>query len=351
MRKGWAVWAVVGSLVVVGAGQAFDTVKTNKTGIAGRVIGMNSVKVDLQQAGAAALRREIFVNQIQTIYYDDDPKELKTAKDLVLEGRCAEALASLSRIKKEPGRAEVQQDIEFYKAYCAAKLALEGNGKITDSPEGPGAGRLMKAFADSYPNSYHYFEASELVGELLLAVRQYSQAADYFARLAKAPWPDYQMREGVGAGRSLLAQGKADEALAAFDKVLASTASGELVEIQRLSATLGKANALIALKKPEDAIQLTDDVLRKAPDDASLRSQAYNIEGTAHRQAGRVHEALFAFLHVEFFYASIPTAHAEALANLADLWEQVYKNERANTARETLEKLYPDSPWNKKTGK
>ena len=46
----------------------------------------------------------------------------------------------------------------------------------------------------------------------------------------------------------------------------------------------------------------------------------------------------------------MPDAHAEALANLADLWEQVHKTERANRARKTLEEEYKDSPWAKKGG-
>ena len=349
MRTCWAIGAVILSLIAGSASQAFDTVKTAKVGMSGHVIGITSVKVDLQQTGAAALLKEIPVNQILTIYFEDDPKELKTAKDHVLEGRYTEALAAIGRIKKEPGRAEVLDDIEFYKALCATKLALAGSGKIADSDDGPGAGRLMKSFADNHPNSYHYFEASELVGDLLLAVRQYAQAADYYGRLAKAPWTDYQMRAGVALGRALLAQGKIDDAIAAFDKVTDTAVDTDLAETQRLLATLGKADALVASKKPDEAIRLADGVLKKADaDDAPLRAQAYNIEGTAHRQAGRVQEALLAFLHVEVFYSSVPNAHAEALANLADLWEQVHKTERANAARQTLEKLYRDSPWNKK---
>ena len=355
MRSCWAIGAVVVSLLAGSSSQAFDTVKTAKIGMSGHVMSMTSVMVELQQTGSAALLKEIPVNQILTIYYEDDPKELKTAKDYVLESRYLDALTALGRIKKEPGRQDVLDDIEFYKAFCAAKLALAGSGKIADSEDGPGAGRLMKAFADNHPNSYHYFEASELVGDLLLAVRQYAQAADYYGRLAKAPWSDYQMRAGVALGRALLAQGKIDDALAAFDKVIDTVADTELAETQRQLATLGKADALVASKKPDEAIKLAEGVLKKVDtlkraeaDDAPLRAQAYNIEGAAHRQAGRVQEAILAFLHVEVFYASVPNAHAEALANLAELWEQVHKSERASIARQTLEKLYRDSPWVKK---
>ena len=92
----------------------------------------------------------------------------------------------------------MQQDVEFYKALCSAKLALGGSMKIVD------AGRMVKSFADANPKSYHYLEASETVGDLLVALGQYPQAAEYYARLENAPWPDYKMRAGVASGRALL---------------------------------------------------------------------------------------------------------------------------------------------------
>ncbi len=93
------------------------------------------------------------------------------------------------------------------------------------------------------------------------------------------------------------------------------------------------------------------DVLKSADsEDTPLLAQAYNVLGAAQRQAGRTQAALLAFLHVDVLYASLPDAHAEALANLAELWEQVHKTERANRARKTLEEQYPDSPWVKKSG-
>ena len=209
----------------------------------------------------------------------------------------------------------------------------------------------MKAFADANSKSYHYFEASEVVGDLLVAVRQYALAADYYDRLDKAPWPDYKMRAGVAAGRALLAQGKIAEAQAAFDKVIAIDAEGDLAQGQRALARLGKARGLVAGKKTDEAIKLGTEVLKGAdPKDVPLLAQAYNVLGTAYRQAGRTEEALLAFLRVDVLYASPPDAHAEALANLAELWEQVHKTERANRARKTLDEQYPDSPWAKKTG-
>lgn len=324
---------------------AFDSIKTKKGLLYGEVIGMDSTKVDLRTRNNS-LVKQIPVNEIEVIYYEGEPSDLKSAKNHVLAGRYAEAAASLKKIEKTPDRKEIQQDIDFYKALCAAKLALAGSMKIGD------AGRLMKAFADDNSKSYHYFDASEAVGDLLVAIGSFAPATEYYARLDLAPWPDYRMRAGVATGRVLLNQGKTAEALAAFDKVLANTADGDSPKKQRTAASLGKAGALVAMKKPDDAIKTVEAFLDKADaEDAQLMARAYNILGAAQRQAGRNKEALLAFLHVDVLYASVPDAHAEALSNLADLWEQVHKTERANRARKTLEERYPESAWAKKGGK
>jgi tetratricopeptide (TPR) repeat protein len=345
MKYRWVIGAVAVGLLAGSAGQAFDTVKMTTKPMPGRVVSVSAEKVDLEQLNTAKLVKEIPVNQVLNVHYDEDPTDLTNAKKAIIEARYTDALAALQRIKKEPDRAEVKQDIAFYPALCAAKLALSGSGKVAD------AGRMMKAFADANPNSYHYFEASELVGDLLVAVGQYAPAADYYARLAKAPWPDYQMRAQVATGRAMLAQGKTAEATIAFDRAIAIEGAGDLAESQRMLATLGKAGISWILKKPDEAIKIAEDVLRRAePDNAAVRAPAYNVIGTAHRQAGRTQEALLAFLHIDLDDAlsAVPSAHAEALANLAELWEQVHKGERAIRARKTLEELYKDSPWYKK---
>lgn len=343
MKMRWLVAAAVLSFALGGASHALDSIKTLKSTLPGHVVGMSPVKVDLEQGVNGSVPKEIPVNQIQTVYYEDEPAELKTAKTHVIAGHYSDAATALDRIKEEVTRPEIKQDIEFYKALCAAKMAIGGTGKLAE------AGRMMKTFADSNTKSYHYFEASEIVGEMLVAIRQYPQAAEYFGRLEKAPWPEYKMRAGVAAGRALLAQEKIDEAIAAFDKVMTTDVDNDMGLQQRTLAKLGKATALIASKKPDEAIAMAEDILKAADSgDAALMSRVYNVIGSAHRQAGRTKEALLAFLHVDVLYPGQSDAHAEALSNLVDLWEQVHKSERANRVRRTLEDEYPDSPWTKK---
>jgi tetratricopeptide (TPR) repeat protein len=342
----YLVLTLVLSCAVGDAAVAYDRVKIGKGSLYGEIVGMDSAKVELRQSSGNGLVKQIPANEIQAIFYDGEPGDLRAAKNHVLAGRFAEAWTALKKIDKTPDRPDVVQDIEFYKALCASKLALAGNMKIAD------AGRMMKAFADANSKNYHYFDASEMVGDLLVAAGAYAPAAEYYARLDAAPWPDYRMRAGVASGRALLNQGKTEEALAAFDKVLATKAEGDSAQQQQLAATLGKAAALLALKKSDEAIKLVEAFLDKAdPENAPLMARAYNILGTAQRQAGRNEEARLSFLRVDVLYASAHDAHAEALANLVDLWEKDHKTERANRTRKTLEERYPESPWAKKGGK
>ena len=134
---------------------------------------------------------------------------------------------------------------------------------------------MMKVFADANQDNYHYFEASEVVGDLLVAVRQYAQAAKYYERLDKAPWPDYQMRAGVASGRALLAQGKLAEAQKAFEKVAANDAEGDLAQGQRVQARLGLAGVLVAEKKPDDAVKID----RRHPEDGRSGGRAADGPG------------------------------------------------------------------------
>ncbi len=346
MKSYRLVLALVIAMASSAVCQALDSIRTSKGVLSGRVIGMDATKVDFEQGvGASALLKELPANEVQAIYFEGEPRDLRNAKNEVLRGRYAEALEMLEQMKDEPVRPEAVQDLQFYKAYCAAKLALGGSGKI------PEAGKMMLAFVDGNPKSYHYYQATAMVGDLLVAIRQYSKAGEYYSRLQNAPWPDYKMRAGVAIGKALLDQDKADQALAAFDKVIATEGTGELAQEQRLFAAVGKARALVALTKAEEAIKLLEEVLKKADaEHAPLMAQAYNAQGAAYKQAGRIKEAQLAYLHVDMLYSSQPAAHAEALANLVELWEQDHQRERANRHRQVLEEQYPDSPWAKKAG-
>jgi tetratricopeptide (TPR) repeat protein len=347
MQRWRLVFALGFLLFPAGGVHALDVIKTTTGVISGKVVGVSPYKVEFQQVPSGAAK-EVPVNQIVLLTFDGEPFSLKTAKNLIaVEHRYRDGLAALEKVKPEElgDRPEVQQEWEFYRALAVAKLALEGAGSVIE------ACKQMLVFVNDHPTSYHYLEACETIGDLLMANRSYAEAEKYYGKLARSPWPDYQIKAGVAVGYAQLDQGKTDEALRSFEAALAAPGGEEpLVQAQRSAAQLGKAAVLTATKKPGEAIALVEGLLPKAdPNNGKLIARAYNTLGNAYRQAGKPKEALLAFLKTHLLF---PTAgaelDAEALYNLAELWEQLHKPERAVEARKILTEKYPNSPWAKK---
>lgn len=324
---------------VAATGQASDRLTTisGKTYI-GQVTQVTPVKLVVERNDVS---EEIPSIQVQRVDFEGEPLALRTVRGHLAKAEIQDAAAVLERIEfKTAPRKVVQQDYDFYRAYCAAKLALSGEGEIKE------AGPKMLAWVNANPTSYHYYEACQILGDLLLALHRYDQASVYYGKLADSPFPEMKMRAGVATGRALLIEKKAAEAQKAFDGVLAVNAAGDQADLQRLCATLGKARCAVEAGNPDDAIKTVEDIVAKTEsDNAEVMATAYNTLGAAYKKAGKNKEALMAYLHVEVLYASSADAHAEALANLIDLWTAMGQPDRANKARRTLKEEYKNSPW------
>jgi len=311
-------------------------VKTDKGKFEGQISAMSPTEVTVTDGGES---KKIPVNRIEMVTFEEDTALVRRARESVANGRYEEALKALENVKEDDiQRAELKQDIEFYAAYAGAKMALEGKLEI------PEAGKRMLAFVTANPQSFHYFQACEAVGDLLAALGQFSKARDYYERVGKAPWPEYKLRASAAMGQILLAEKKPDEALKFFQHVLDASAEGEQAEAQRWVATLGKARCLVEAGKSDDAIKLADGIIAKAEaDDVELLGRAYLIVGISHRKAGRAQEAMYALLRVDTMYAGNRDTHAEALANLVPVFTALKKGDRAKEAKETLEAEYGDT--------
>ena len=110
-----------------------------------------------------------------------------------------------------------------------------------------------------------------------------------------------------------------------------------------------RARCLIGLGRNDDAITVAKNAIAQAnPEEGETLAQAYNALGAAYRATGsNDQDALIAYLTVDLVYNGAPEPHAEALLNLAELWERGQNPERAREARATLEATYPGSRWAK----
>jgi len=332
-------------VLVAPAAQAIDQVQTAKGTLSGSLREMNPREISLERTGGKV--EQIPVNEVQYVRFDGEPPQMNLVRNAVLNGRYYEALRDLEKVASEAAtikREELKQDIEFYRAYTAAQMALAGNGEIAT------AGRQLREFAQKYPNNYHFYETSQALGDLLAAIGRYDDALAQYAHVGEAPWPDYKMRAAVARGQTFARQDKYQEAEQEYAAAteIAKNATGPLVDAQRASATLGLAECLAKNGKVDDAIKLVNEIIAAAePEMAELHARAYNTLGSCYLAANRNKEALLAYLHVDVLYFTVPQAHAESLHYLAQLWQTVGKSDRAAAARETLQQRYANSPWNK----
>jgi tetratricopeptide (TPR) repeat protein len=325
-----------------GTASAFDEIRVARmaTGLLrGTIVQMSPTEITLEQSG---VRRAIPVNDVVDVQFEDDPLDLRSARRSIEAGQNEDALDRLNAIKPETlGRDFIKQDVAFYKAYAQARKALAGGGDRS------AAAIAMNQFKTSYPNSYHYYEAVQVLGDLGVALGNYARAAEFYAEIAKAPWPDYQLRATVQEARALQHQQQYAAALAKYDAVLGTTDRSPSAEKQRNFALVGKAACLGESGKPEDGIRLAEQIIAEGDaQDTSLFARAYNALGTCQRKANRPKEALLAYLHVDILFYGDGEAHAEALYHLNQLWTEVNNSERAIRARTLLKERYPGSVWN-----
>lgn len=342
---GWCCLLACGWVVEV---RALDTVRVQKaaSAISGKITEMSPTAIVIEKQNGKT--EKVAVNELESIRYDKEPAQLNGVRNSINNGRNEEALKTLDKLSKdsETDRDEIKADMDFYRALATARLALAGSGSLAD------AGKAMSAFLKAHADNYHFFQANETIGDLLVASAKYDQAETFYKNIEqKAPWPDYKMKAKVAMGRTLLKQAKGAEALTVFDDVLklAEGQSGDLVTRQKLSASVGRAECLAQTGKTEEGVKLLESLITEAdPEYAEMHALAYNALGNCYRKAGQKKEARMAFLHTHLLYSSYPEAHAESLANLSELFKELGDADRSSEMQELLTQRYASSKWAKK---
>jgi len=343
MFKRISLLAVVAAVIAAGnAAHAFDEITAMGKPIAkGQIRQISPKEVAIEVSGRLI---KFSVNEIISISFDEDPLELKAARRSVKNGQFGMAMEKLAPLKEGDVPEIVGQDIQFYKAYCTARLALGGSGSQSEAYS-----MMGKFIQGGGSQSYHFYPAAEVMGDLAAAMGDYKRAETAYGVVAKAPWPDYKMRAAVLEARALVAQGKHELAEPKFDDVIKSSMDSLPAQKQKLFAKLGKAACLAEKGEADQALKMIEAIIAKEdPKDITLFARAYTTQGRCYLVAKKPKDALLAFLHVDILFYGDPESHAEALYYLSKLWKQVDKSERALKARGTLKTSYPGSVWAKK---
>jgi tetratricopeptide (TPR) repeat protein len=307
----------------------------------GKVVEMSTTEVKLETRGKV---NNFAVNEIRRIHYAEDMPELRRAREDAGSGQFEQALDALKRIDAAGlSRDLLIADVEYYTALCHGRIALTGGG------DKAAAAATMLEFVKKNPNSYHFFEAAQLLGDLAMTLENYDNALRYYGAIAKAPWPDYAQRAALFEAGAMAAAGKSAEAKARYESVVASPLDTPESIRNKTFAAIGLAVCQAEAGAPDQGIASLNEVIAKNdPQDTELFGTAYNALGRCQLKANRPKEALLAYLHTDLLFYAKPDLHAEALYNLSKLWTTLNKSDRAQNARNTLVERYAGSVWAKK---
>jgi tetratricopeptide (TPR) repeat protein len=324
---------------IVAHGQAVDRVTTNRGVVSGEIIATTPEKVVVKQAARG--QTEVDATAIRSIAFAGEPSELAQARSSLAGQRFADAQQALAKVNRATvTRAAIQQEIDYYQALSAARLALAGQGAVDE------AGKLMYRFLTEHGTSYHYYEACEVLGDLLTHRGDHDKAEIYYRKLAAAPWAETKAKSSLLSARALQAQGKAAAALKQLSDLPQAKIDSPAAQEQQALVTMLRAVCLADTGQADAGIELLSNLITAtSPEAAKLQALAHNALGTCYLKAGKTKDALLAFLTVDVLYNALPEPHAEALSHLVPLWEAIGKADRAREARKLLDQRYPNSRW------
>ena len=315
-----------------------DRIRTLTGTETGEILSTSRDAVTIERDGEEV---EIPIDEIRRVMFGGEPSTLLQARINFESGGYQNAAEQLDRIElREIDNPLVLQDFEFYRAASATRLAIAGRGDMAT------AGRALRTFLRTRGDSHHYYEAVEVMGDLLLAIGRPEQAVTTYGRLANAESAGLRARAGLLAGAALQAEGDHAEAIERFDAALAIRNDSPAAAEQKTAARLGKAASLAATGRGERALEIVREVIRTtSDDDEATLAAAYNALGRCHAEAGRTTDALLAYLHTDLLFPGDTPTHAEALFHLTDLWEQLGKPDDADDAAAKLRRRYAASVW------
>lgn len=309
--------------------------QTSGPAVIGRVSEMDRRGVTVEATSGDS--QAVSLDRISRIAFGGEPQSLTRGRDLALDGQFDQALDELRKVEFSAiQRAMIRADAMYYLASSEAEMALMGRGDLEE------AKRKLNQFARGNSNNIHFFAAARLLGNLAVATGKHDDAIRYYTALAQAQQRALTLQSDYLIGRAHLRKGSFDEAIASLDKVIGGAAeTAEAVRFQTM-AKAGKAEALARSGKPDEALQLVDELIAELdPVDSEVASRIYNAQGAGFEANGDLEGAVLAYLHTHLMFSGNADAHAESLTRLVDLWPEVGKPDRGNQARQELRQRYP----------
>ncbi len=286
---------------------------------------------------------QVPVTNVRLMRFEGEPSEMIPARSAALGGRYEDGLEFFKKLENESlegaNALYVRQDIAFYQALCIAKLSLSGDENHSLAK----AETQLSKFLSDHSTSYHYLEATELLGDIRTTMGKHADAQAAYQELTRSSIDAIRLRGLVAQGYSLLSQDKVSEAKGVFSDVTAANPSSPEARRYVEIGKVGTASCLAATGQAQKGVAMVMKVIEDNDEDTALFAKAYNTLGQCYQKLGNQKEALMAYLHVHLLYSSQAQEHAQALLQLSLLWKQLDNEQRAAEARTMLKQRYGNS--------
>jgi tetratricopeptide (TPR) repeat protein len=281
--------------------------------------------------------QSIPVDQIASVSYDGTTPNFTLAETKENNGAMLEAADYYKKaVGEAAGKPFVATAATYGRAHALAEVAMSSTGRATE------AIAELEAFIKAHPSSRQLGSALESLASLCIQKGDLPRADGALSELAtKVPWA--ADRAAILKARLLGKQNKHDQALAELDKIIAAAPAKSPKSFE---AKLAKAESLAGTKKFDEAEKIVQAVIKEIPaEEAPAQALAHNTLGDCYRAAGRPKDALQEYLKTDILFDKDKDEHQKALAQIAQLWRELKRDDRADEAMERLKQLYPASPW------
>ena len=319
-------------------------VLVNAPGLSGNIVSVSPIGVEIDVRGEA---KKVAIESIREVTFAAEPQSLKAARVAIMRGQAAQAIEDIAKI--EPAEMEgaeqlIVDEFDFVKA-----AAIGGQAAATGENLAAGE-KAVRDYLGKHAQSHHVFHMQELLAKLLARSGKFADAAAALAPLDRGP-SAYRVKAATARASLAYDQKNYDEAFQEFSAAakIPTDPKDTASAAQKRAAELGLARCLARQGKAADAVAAVERIVGESdPDDVEILGQAYNSLGDALRTVGKDQDAIIAFLTVSLVYNSVAENRAEALYNLAQLWDRAKYPQRAEEARQELASAYPDSVWARK---
>jgi tetratricopeptide (TPR) repeat protein len=306
----------------------------------------SEVKIDTRGGDKADLTLD--QNEVTSIQYSGAPAPYLQGVAFYRVRQYDKATAQFREAMQTPGVRKWVKDYSTY--YLAMCLVRQAEGVPAERAKAVAA--LTDLLKD--PGNRWRDDARYQLGQMYLDAADKSRALGAFTDLESSAHRDeMKLTASVGMGAILMADGKPADALERYDKVVTG-AKGRFNDLY-VTAMVGKAEALTALKRFDEAASFIETVLKSATSDELLAKAHLALGDCCFAQATaekdekqarqRYKTALKSYLWDIVVFYNQKAEYAKALLYAGRCWEKLGDVPRAQELYRELQNKFGTTRW------